>query len=238
MTGIASMELFKFNIEEAALLAVEVNKTFSKEIGIKKAARVTTVKPAGTTSLVLGTSSGIHSWHDNFYLRRMRVDKNEAIYTYLSIYAPELLEDDLSNPNKTAIIRVPQKAPVNAVTRDEKAIELLERVEKVTKLWINPGFNKGYNHHNVSCTVSVKQDEWDEVRDWMWTNRDLYSGISILPYADHTYVQPPFETCTEEMYNELSKHLHSIDLTKVVEIIDSTDLKGEAACGGGGCEIK
>ena len=239
MTGIASMEVFKYNIEEAALLAVEVNKDIAKQIGIKKAARVTTVKPAGTTSLVLGTSSGIHSWHDKYYLRRMRVDKNEAIFTYLSIYAPELLEDDLSNPEKTSIIIVPQKAPENSVTREESAIDLLKRVENITKSWVNPGFTKGYNQHNVSCTVSIRDTEWDDVKNWMWENREIYSGISMLPHSDHTYVQAPFETCSEETYNKLSKHLHSIDLSKVVEIMDNTDQKGEVACGGGGnCEIK
>ena len=238
MTGIASMAIFKYNIEEAALVAVETNKQVAKAIGIKKAARVTTVKPAGTTSLVLGTSSGVHAWHDNYYLRRIRVNKNESIYTYLSIYAPELIEDDFFKPQDTAIIKVPQKAPEGSVTRFEASLDLLNRVKEVTKLWVNPGFSKGYNQHNVSCTISVKDTEWDEVRDWMWSNRESYSGISILPHSDHSYVQAPFETCTKEVYEELSKHLHSIDLSKVVEIVDMTDLKGELACSGGGCEIK
>ena len=87
-------------------------------------------------------------------------------------------------------------------------------------------------------SVSVKDNEWQEVGDWMWDNRDSYSGISVLPYSDHSYVQPPFETCTEDVYVELSKSLSNIDLSKVVEMFDSTDLKGEAACGGGGCEVK
>ena len=238
MTGIASMKIFKYDIEEAAKVVVETNKQISKAIGIKKAARCTTVKPAGTTSLVLGTSSGVHAWHDNYYLRRIRVNKNESIYTYLSIYAPELIEDDFFKPQDTAIIKVPQKAPEGSVTRFETSLDLLNRVKEVTKLWVNPGFSKGYNQHNVSCTISVKDTEWDEVRDWMWSNREGYSGISILPHSDHSYVQAPFETCTKEVYEELSKHLHSIDLSKVVEIVDMTDLKGELACSGGGCEIK
>lgn len=239
MTGIASMQLFNFNIEEAALLAIDTNKRIAKQIGIKPAARVTTVKPAGTTSLVLGTASGIHAWHDKYYLRRIRISKNESIYTYLSIYAPELLEDDLDKPQFSAIIKVPQKAPEGAVTREESAMDLLERVNLMNKLWVNPGFTKGYNQHNVSCTVSIKPEEWDTVKDWLWENRANYSGISLLPHSDHTYVQAPFETCTKEVYEILSKSLHSIDLTKVIEIMDMTDLKGEAACGGGGnCEIK
>ena len=238
LTGIASNTVFNFDLEEAARVANDINEEIAKLIGINKAARVTTVKPAGTTSLVFGTSSGIHAWHDKFYIRRIRVGKNEAIYTYLAIYHPELIEDCQSYPETTAIIKVPQRAPETASTREESALDLLSRVKLVTQQWVNPGFRKGYNQHNVSCTVSVKDNEWQEVGDWMWDNRDSYSGISVLPYSDHSYVQPPFETCTEDVYVELSKSLSNIDLSKVVEMFDSTDLKGEAACGGGGCEIK
>lgn len=238
LTGIASNAVFNFDLEEAARVANGTNENIAKLIGINKAARVTTVKPAGTTSLVFGTSSGIHAWHDKFYIRRIRVGKNEAIYTYLAIYHPELIEDCQSYPETTAIIKVPQRAPKTASTRDESALDLLSRVKLVTQQWVNPGFRKGYNQHNVSCTVSVKDNEWQEVGDWMWGNRDSYSGISVLPYSDHSYVQPPFETCTEDVYVELSKSLSNIDLSKIVEMLDYTDLKGEAACGGGGCEIK
>ena len=239
LTGIASNTVFNYSLEEAAKVVNNSNAITASAIGINSAARTTTVKPAGTTSLVFGTSSGIHAWHDAYYLRRIRVGKNEAIYTYLSLYHPELLEDCEKYPETTSIIKIPQKAPEGATTREETALELLQRVEKVTKEWVNPGFKKGYNQHNVSCTVSVKDNEWDEVRDWMWENRDIYSGISVLPHSDHTYTQAPFETCTKEVYEDLVKHLKSIDLSKVVEIVDGTDLKGEAACGGGGgCEIK
>ena len=238
MTGIASMELFKYNIKEAAELAKKVNQDFAERIGINKASRITTVKPAGTTSLVLGTSSGIHAWHDKYYWRRMRVNKNESIYTYLLINHPELLEDDFFNPDTTAIIKVPQKAPDRAVTREESALDLLSRVETISKEWVNTGYRKGFNQHNVSCTVSIKPQEWDEVKDWMWNNRNIYSGISILPYEEHTYVQAPFESCTEEDYLNAIEALHSIDLSGVVEITDVTDLSGEIACAGNNCEIK
>jgi ribonucleoside-diphosphate reductase alpha chain len=236
-TGIASMKVFDYNIEEAANLAVQVNREYAAKIGINPAARVTTVKPAGTTSLVLGTSSGIHAWHDKYYWRRIRLNKTEALYTYLTIHHPELLEDDYFNPDTTAIIKVPQKAPEGAVTRDESAIDLLNRVHAITDKWIKPGFIKGYNSHNVSCTVSIKEHEWDEVANWMWINRDLYSGISVLPYVEHTYKQAPFESCTKEEYEEAYKSLKDIDLSKVVETFDNTDLRGEVACGGGNCEI-
>jgi len=237
MTGIASMEVFKYNIEEAANLSKLVNEEYSQKIGINKAARITAVKPAGTTSLVLGTSSGIHAWHDKFYWRRMRLNKNESIYSYLAKNNPNLLEDDFFSPQTTAIIKVPQKAPIGAILRDESAISLLERVKTITEKWINPGFRNGYNQHNVSCTVSIKDDEWDVVEDWMWNNRKIYTGISVLPYNNHSYIQAPFESCTEEEYLKAMENLKDIDLTKVIEDIDGTNLSGEVACGGGACEV-
>lgn len=167
MTGIASMKVFDYNIEEAAKIAVKTNDEWSKKLNINKAARITTVKPAGTTSLVLGTSSGIHAWHNDYYLRRMRINKNESLYSYLKIYHPDLIEDEYFTPKTTAVISIPQKAPDGAVTRKESSIELLTRVSNIYNNWIKPGFRNGYNQHNVSCTVSIKDDEWDEVRDWM-----------------------------------------------------------------------
>lgn len=237
MTGIASMEVFKYDIEESAHIVNMVNARYAEKIGIKPAARLTAVKPAGTTSLVLGTSSGIHAWHDKYYWRRMRVNKSESIYKYLLQNNPELLEDDFFAPTTTAIIKVPQNAPDGAVLRSESALSLLDRVKTITQKWINPGFRSGYNQHNVSCTVSIKPDEWDSVRDWMWDNRAIYTGISVLPYDEHSYKQPPFESCTKEEYNDAVAKLKNVDLTKVVEGIDETTLLGEVACAGGACEI-
>lgn len=237
MTGIASMEVFKYDIEEAANIVGMVNARYAEKINIKPAARLTAVKPAGTTSLVLGTSSGIHAWHDKYYWRRMRVNKNESIYEYLLKNNPELLEDDYFAPTNTAIIKVPQKSPDGAVLRTESALSLLERVKTITQKWINPGFRSGYNQHNVSCTVSIKPDEWDIVREWMWNNRAIYTGISVLPYDDHSYKQPPFESCTKEEYEDAIIKLKDIDLKNVVEQNDSTNLVGEASCAGGACEI-
>lgn len=238
MTGIASMLIFNLDIENVAKKAIEVNEYYSKLIGINKAKRVTTVKPAGTTSLVMGCSSGIHAWHDKFYIRRIRISKNEPIYTYLSIYHSELIEDDIHNPKTTSVISVPQKAPNCAVTREESAIDLLNRVGEITKRWISPGHIDGYNSHNVSCTISVKDDEWDSVKEWMWLNRDNYNGISILPHSDHTYKQAPFETCTKEKYDELLKNFRKIDLSLVYESEDNTNFIEQAACAGGSCELK
>lgn len=239
MTGIGSGVVTTYNMAEASEVVKAENERVAKILGINSAARCTTVKPAGTTSLALGTSSGIHAWHNDYYLRRVRVGKNEAIYTYLSIYHPELLEDDKFRPHDTAIITVPQKAPEGAILRTESPFDLLERVKQVTKEWIKPGHRKGNNTHNVSATISIKNDEWDTVGEWMWENRKFYNGLSVLPFDGHTYVQAPFEDCTEEEYHRLMTTLHEVDLSKVVEMEDMTDLAGEAACAGGaGCEVK
>jgi ribonucleoside-diphosphate reductase alpha chain len=238
MTGIGSGVVTSYDMIKAAEVVKLENERVAKILGINSAARCTTVKPAGTTSLALGTSSGIHAWHNDYYLRRVRVGKNEAIYTYLSIYHPELLEDDKFRPHDTAIITVPQKAPEGAILRTESPFDLLERVKQVTKEWIKPGHRKGNNTHNVSATVSIKNDEWDAVGEWMWENRKFYNGLSVLPFDGHTYVQAPFTDCTEEEYNALMETLKEVDLSKVVELEDMTDLAAEAACAGGACEVK
>ena len=240
MTGIGSgvVTHWTYSMTEAAEIVKAENERVAKILGINCAARCTTVKPAGTTSLALGTSSGIHAWHNDYYLRRVRVGKNEAIYSYLSKHHPELLEDDKFRPHDTAIITVPQKAPEGAILRTESPFDLLERVKQVTKEWIKPGHRKGNNTHNVSATISIKNDEWDAVGEWMWENRKFYNGLSVLPYDGHTYVQAPFEDCTKEEYDRLMTTLHEVDLSRVVELEDMTDLAGEAACAGGACEIK
>tara|TARA_Y100001938_G_C8001966_1_gene385192 strand:+ start:125 stop:631 length:507 start_codon:yes stop_codon:yes gene_type:complete len=167
----------------------------------------------------------------------LRVGKNEAIYTYLSINHPELVEDEYFRPHDTAVISVPQKSPEGAITRHESALQLLKRIKKVSQEWIKPGHKKGQNTHNVSATVSIKDSEWIDVGEWMWENREYYNGLSVLPYDGGTYVQAPFEDCSSEKYEKLIEALESVDLTKVIEIEDNTDLKSEAACSGGQCEV-
>ena len=237
MTGIGSGAAQKLDLKEAAKIVKEENERVAKLLGINTAARCTTIKPSGTSSLTLGTSSGIHAWHNDYYIRRIRVGKNEAIYTYLSINHLELVEDEYFRPHDTAVISVPQKAPQGSILRYESALDLLNRVKFFYQNWIKPGHRSGQNTHNISATISIKDDQWEEVGKWMWENRKFYNGLSVLPYADHTYKQAPFEDCTEEKYEEMLQHLHSVDLSKIVELVDNTDLKGEAACAGGACEI-
>jgi ribonucleoside-triphosphate reductase len=237
MTGIGSGVVLGLDMTEAANEVTKENARVAELIGINASARCTTVKPAGTTSLTLGTSSGIHAWHNDYYIRRVRVGKNEAIYSYLAIYHPELIEDEYFRPHDTAVISIPQKAPAGAILRNESPIDLLERIKRVHQEWIKPGHRTGQNSHNVSATVSIKPEEWVAVGEWMWTNRKHYNGLSVLNYDGGSYIQAPFEDCTEEKYNEMMAHLSNIDLSKVIELEDVTDLKGEAACAGGACEV-
>jgi ribonucleoside-diphosphate reductase alpha chain len=238
MTGIGSGAVLKLNMKDSAKIVKEENKRVAEMIGINPTARATTVKPAGTTSLTLGTSSGIHAWHNDYYIRRIRVGKNESIYNHLVIHHPELIEDEYFRPHDTAVIGIPQKAPSDAIFRTESPIQLLERVKKVHNEWIKPGHRSGNNTHNVSATISIREHEWDAVGEWMWENRDAYNGLSVLPYDGGSYIQAPFEDCTKEKYEELMKTLHDVDLSKVVELEDTTDLSGELACAGGACEVK
>jgi ribonucleoside-diphosphate reductase alpha chain len=190
-----------------------------------------------TASLVLGSSSGIHAWHDEYYIRRVRIGKNEALYRYLLQMVPSLVEDCHFKPHLEAILSVPQKAPPGAILRHESAIELLDRVLHVNQNWILAGHQRGVQPHNVSCTISVKPAEWIPVIEWMWENREKYNGIALFPFKDHTYIQSPFESCTKEKYEELFALLQTINLNDVIEMTDNTSHGAEAACAGNGCEL-
>jgi ribonucleoside-diphosphate reductase alpha chain len=237
MTGIASGKVNNLDLEAATKVVMAENRRVAAILGINAAARTTCVKPAGTTSLVLGTSSGIHAWHDPYYIRRIRVGKNEAIYQYLAANNPEILEDEFFNPKEQAVISVPVEAPAGATFRNESALDLLERVKRVSTEWVKTGHVKGENTHNVSATISVKDDEWVEVVQWMWDNRECYNGLSVLPFNGGSYTQAPFESISKEEFEKLNAKLKPIDLKGVLEVEDNTDLSAEAACSGSSCEV-
>ena len=238
MTGIGSGTVAKLDLTEAATWCKVENNRVANIIGINSSARITTVKPAGTTSLVVGSSSGIHAWHNDYYIRRMRVGKNEPLYNYMVTNFPELIEDCHFKPHLEAVMSFPQKAPEGAMLRTESYKDLLERVRRWNLEWIANGHNYGNNKHNVSCTISLKPEEFAECGEWMWENRADYTGISVLPYSGGTYIQAPFQDCTKEEFEELFKHLSAIDLTQVVEEDDNTEAKDNLACSGNSCEIQ
>jgi ribonucleoside-triphosphate reductase (thioredoxin) len=237
MTGIGSGKVLNYDMKKAASIVKRENTRVAKLIEINQSARCTTVKPAGTTSLTLGTSSGIHAWHNDYYIRRVRVGKNEAIYTYLNENHPELVEDEYFRPHDTAVISIPQKAPEGSIMRTESPFQLLERVKKVATEWVKAGHRNGSNSHNVSATVSLREHEWNAAGEWMWENRKSYNGLSVLPYNGGTYTQAPFEDITKEQYEEMMESLKDVNLNMVVELDDNTNLTGELACAGGTCEI-
>lgn len=266
MTGIASNVVTKLNLQETAEVVKSTNEKIAKIIGINKAARNTTIKPSGTTSCVLGTSSGIHAWHNDYYIRRIRIMKNDPLYIYLINNHPELVEDDKLRSHDTAVIAIPQKAPKGSILRTETALDLLERTRRFNLEWVKEGHRKGANTNNVSATISINKntkyshdkkglldlvgsnlfknnspvdvlDEWKAVGEWMWQNKDTFNGLSVLPYDNGSYIQAPFEDCTEEQYNKMMEALKDIDLRKVVETEDNTDLTGEVACSGGMCSL-
>ena len=237
MTGIGSGAVSKLNLEEAAEIVKVTNAEYANKLGINAAARTTTIKPSGTASCVVGSASGIHAWHNDYYIRRMRVGKNEALYRYIKETIPALVEDCAFKPHLEAVLSIPQKAPEGAILRTESALQLLERVQKFNLEWVRTGYRSGDNHHNVSCTISLKDDDWVTVGNWMWDNQEDYTGISVLPFNGGTYKQAPFEDCTKEVYEDMLKHCKNIDLTKIVEMEDVTSLMAEAACAGGACEV-
>lgn len=246
MTGIASGRIDHLDASEAASHAVATNAEVARILGINPAARVTTVKPEGTASLVAGTSSGIHAWHDHYYIRRSRYNKSEPIAQYLMETLPyrpehdrgnpEIVEDVVGNPDEI-VLSIPQAAPEGAVTRHEGALAMLERVLRYNRTWIEPGNVYGGQRNNISATVNIQDHEWDAVRDWMWNNRYEYNGLSLLPFSDHSYVQAPYESISRERYEEMAAKIPDIDLTQIDEVADYTDLSGELACAGGACEL-
>jgi ribonucleoside-diphosphate reductase alpha chain len=238
MTGIGSGEILKYDLEIAAHVAKTVNRMITEKTGTNEAARITCIKPSGTTSLVLGTASGIHAWHNDYYLRTMRFNKNEDIAVYLMENHPELCEDDVLRPADTVCVRIPVKAPENSILRTETAIDTLERVKHFSTNWIKAGHVDGANTHNVSATISIQQDEWEIVGNWMWENREYYNGLSVLPYWGGTYQQAPFEDISEEEYNKRIVTLKELDLTNVREAEDNVEFSQTAACAGGACSIE
>lgn len=238
MTGIGSGEIMKYDLNKAAEIAKEVNAEYADLIGINRASRVTCIKPSGTTSCVLGTSSGIHAWHNDYYLRTVRFNKSEEIAKYLIANHPEMCEDDALRSHDTLCVRIPIKAPEGSIMRSETPIELLRRVKHFSLDWIKSGHRNGYNTHNVSATISLKEEEWYLVGEWMWKHRDYYNGLSVLPYWGGTYQQAPFEDITKEQYEERVSRLTSVDLTTIVEEDDTVNFGQIAACAGANCSVE
>ena len=219
LTGIATTDFLVLDHKEATDAVVMANRDTADKLGINCAKRTTCVKPSGTASIVLGTSSGIHAWHDRYYIRNIRVGKDEAVYRYLRDNFPELVTDEQFMPDTQAVVGFPVKAPTTGIIRDqEDALSFLERVKKISTEWVKFGHIDGKNTHNVSATVSIKPEEWVDVGEWMWQNRGVYNGLSVLPYDGGTHIQAPFESCTKEKYEELMQYVGAFNVEEIIEM--------------------
>lgn len=209
--------------------ARKVNEEWAEKLGIPPSAAITCVKPSGTVSQLVDSASGIHSRHNPFYIRRIRMDKKDPVYPYLKDKGFSV-EDEAMRPDSTAVFSFPMKAPKGAVCRkDMTAIEQLE-------LWLI--YQRHWCHHKPSVTISVKDSEWLEVGAWVYKHFDEVSGVSFLPFSDHTYQQAPYEDITEEQYNEMVAAMPpSIDWESFVEMEDMTEGTQTLACSSGSCEI-
>ena len=239
ITGIANGKLATLNLTNGTNVALEENERVSKLIGINTAARVTTIKPSGTTSCVVGSSSGIHAWHSSKYIRNIQCKVGDDLYNYFKENHPLLIKVMDYDP-RSAVIGIPQVAPSSAILREnETALDLLNRVKEFNLDWVKTGHRRGPNTNNVSATISVKNEEWKAVGNWMWENRDTYNGLSVLPYDGGTYKDAPFMQVSDEEFEEKLAYIRSnkFDLTQIKEVIDNTDLTNEVACAGGACEV-
>jgi len=239
-TGIADSNGFvtKELLKKASALALEVNEKYAHKIGIKMAARIGTVKPEGSASCVLGSSSGIHSRHAEHYIRRVRMNKNDPLAIYLGNTIPDLVENDATS-SSGIVVSIPQESPENALTRHkETALTLFNRALFYRKNWIEATYREGVNHHNVSVTISLKENEWEPLLEKMWEKRESYNGISLLPFDDSSYKQMPFEECSKETYENTLKLVKGIDLKLIKEESDNTNRIEQLACVGGVCVIE
>ena len=167
----------------------------------------------------------------------MQTAVGSDLYNHFMKHHPQLIKV-MDYDKDSAVIGIPQKAPDTAVLREhETACDMLDRVFKFYDNWVKPGHRNGMNTNNVSATVYIKDNEWEEVGEKLWANRDKFNGMSCLPYDGGSYKDAPFMECTEEKYNELVALLDDIDLSTILEYDDNTDLSAEAACAGGACQV-
>ena len=211
--------------------AVTTNVVEAEKIGIPASAAVTCVKPSGTVSQLVGVSSGMHPWHSDYYIRTVRGSKNDPISSFLKD-AGIPAEDDVMKPNDTYVFSFPVKAPSHAITRDK--LTALQQLE----IWLT--YQRHWCEHKPSITVSVKEEEWMEVGAWVYKHFDEVSGISFLPYSEHTYVQAPYQDITKDQYLDLVEKMpKSIDWNalSLYELEDTTTGTQALACVSGECEI-
>ena len=212
-------------------VAVEVNKEVSQMLGINRSAAITCVKPSGTVSQLVDSASGIHARHNPYYVRTVRADNKDPMTQFLKD-AGFPAEPDFMRPESSTVFSFPMKSPDNAICRnDMTALEHLE-------LWLS--YQEHWCEHKPSITVSVREDEWLRVGDWVYHNFDAISGISFLPHVDHAYKQAPYQDCDKAFYEDLLKNMpKDLDwsILREYEREDNTTGSQELACTSGVCEV-
>ena len=217
-------------LEELRDVARKTNEKYAKRLDVPVSAAITCIKPSGTVSQLVDSASGIHTRHSDYYVRTIRMDKKDAIYTFLKEKGVHV-EDEQFRPDSTAVFSFPIKSPKGSITRNDKtALEQLE-------LWLT--YQRHFCEHKPSVTISVRDEEWMEVGAWVYKYFDEISGISFLPHSDHSYVQAPYQECSKEEYEDLlSKTPKSIDFQELIEEDDMTEGAQTMACVGTSCEIQ
>ena len=209
--------------------ARKTNEKYATILDIPVSASITCVKPSGTVSQLVDSSSGIHARHNDYYIRRIRMDKKDPIYDFLKDNGVAV-EDEVSRPDSTAVFSFPMKAPKGAILRTDKtALEQLDN-------WLI--YQRHFCEHKPSVTISVKDVEWVEVGAWVWKHFDEISGVSFLPHSDHTYQQAPYEDCDKETYKKLLETTpQTLNWESFIEAEDNTTSAQNLACVSGSCEI-
>lgn len=238
ITGIAGRKIENLDEVEAAKCAMDENERVANLIGINKADRVTCIKPEGTTTLVAEAfGAGVHSAFAEYYLRRLRIQKDQPIAKYLKETMPDFIEDDVMDSSKL-VFSLPMKSADNCITEMESPIELLERIKRYNVNWIQNGHRVGESFNNVSATINVSNDEVEEVIDWIWKNRKECAGLTLLPKTENTYRQTPFEKIDVEYYERMMSMMpEKIDLLSIDVSINKETTRESACSGGASCEI-
>ena len=232
LNGIEHQEILPDLLQELKEEAISTNEELAKKIGINPSVAITCVKPSGTVSQLVDAASGIHARHNPYYVRTVRGDKKDPL-TKMMTDAGFPVEDDVMNPSHTAVFSFPMKCNGTSIFRtDMTAIQQLE-------LW--KVYQENWCEHKPSVTISVKENEWLEVGAWVYENFDMMSGVSFLPFSEHTYKQAPYQDCTKEEYEMLLKRMpKSVEWNKLSKY-ESTDMTigaQELACTSGFCEIQ
>ncbi len=231
LSGAAGIDSLIHLLTQMKEVAIDQNRIIAESMGINISTAITTVKPSGTVSQLTASSSGMHPWHNDYYIRSVRGDNKDPITKFLKdMDIPN--EPDVTKPGSTTVFYFPQKAPAHALTRNDlTAIEHLE-------IW--KAYKQHWTEHNPSVTISVRESEWIGVANWVYLNWDVVGGISFLPYSNHTYRQAPYQDCDESTYNQFMADMPSeIDwsLLSAYELEDTTTGSQTLACTSSSCEI-